>query len=61
VLSYTEVRTGVGFEWKISPETKLSFEGGYVPWREFDFHRTNVRYHHEEGAPYGSVAFRAAF
>ena len=61
VLSYTEVRTGVGVDWKLSPDVKLSFEGGYVPWREFDYHRTPVRYHHEEGAPYGSIAFRAAF
>lgn len=61
VLSYTEVRAGLGFEWKLTPEMKLSVEGGYVPWREFDFHRTNVRYHHEKGAPYGSAAFRVAF
>ena len=61
VLSYTEIRTGAGFDWKLSPEVKLSFEGGYVPYREFDFHRTNVRYHHEEGAPYASAALRATF
>ena len=61
VISYTEIRAGLGLDWKLSPEIRLSFEGGYLVWREFDFHRTPVRYHHEEGAPYGSVAFRAAF
>lgn len=61
VISYLEIRTGAGVEIKLSPQTKLSFEGGYVPFREFDYHRTNVRYHHEEGAAYGTVAFRAAF
>jgi opacity protein-like surface antigen len=61
VISYTEIRAGAGFDWKLSPEVKLTFEGGYVPYREFDFHRTNVRYHHEEGAPYASFALRGTF
>ena len=61
VLSYTEVRTGVGAEIKFSPGIKLAVEAGYLPYREFDFHRTNVRYHQEEGAPYGSIALHAAF
>lgn len=60
-IDYTEVRVGLGAELSLSPEVKLSFEGGYVPYREFDYHRTPVRYHHEDGAAYGSVAFRAAF
>ena len=60
-MDYTEIRVGLGAEIKLSPEVKLSFEGGYVPYREFDYHRTPVRYHHEDGAAYGSVAFRAAF
>ena len=61
VLDYIEARVGIGAEIKLSPEVKLTFEGGYVPYREFDYHRTNVRYHYEDGAAYGSVAFRAAF
>ncbi len=60
-MDYTEIRVGIGTELKLSPEVKLSFEGGYVPYREFDYHRTPVRYHHEDGAAYGSVSFRAAF
>jgi hypothetical protein len=61
MLTYTEVRAGAGVEIKLLPEVKLSFEAGYVPYREFDYQRANVRYHHEEGAPYGSIALHAAF
>ena len=34
-------------------------QGGYVPWRQFDFHRTEVRDHHENGAPYGALVSAA--
>lgn len=61
VLTYTEIRTGAGVEWKLSPQMKLSVEGGYLPYREFDYHRADIRYHHDSGAPYGSIALRAAF
>ncbi len=61
VLTYTEIRTGAGVEWKLSPQVKLSIEGGYLPYREVDYHRADIRYHHDSGAPYGSVALRAAF
>jgi hypothetical protein len=61
VLNYTEVRTGVGFDWKITPFITLTAEGGYLPYREFDFHRTEIRYHHEQGAPYGAIALHGAF
>ena len=61
VITYTEVRTGAGFAWKLSPEVKVSFEGGYLPYRNFDFHRTDVRYHQESGGAYGTVALNANF
>jgi len=60
-LSYEEVRAGVGAEWKINSSLSLTIEGGYVPYRQFDFHRTEVRYHHESGAPYGAIMFHGAF
>jgi hypothetical protein len=60
-LSYEEVRTGVGAEWKINSSLSLTIEGGYVPWRQFDFHRTEVRYHYESGAPYGAIMLHGAF
>ncbi|MDQ3115763.1 MAG: DUF6268 family outer membrane beta-barrel protein [Verrucomicrobiota bacterium] len=60
-LSYQEVRAGVGATWKINSSLSLTLEGGYVPYRQFDYHRTEVRYHHESGAPYGAIMFRGAF
>jgi hypothetical protein len=61
VLNYTEIRTGAGFDWKITPAVTLSVEAGYLPYREFDFHRTEIRYHHESGAAYGTVSLHGAF
>ncbi|MEP6686579.1 MAG: DUF6268 family outer membrane beta-barrel protein [Verrucomicrobiota bacterium] len=60
-LSYEEVRLGVGAEWKINSSLSFTIEGGYVPYRQFDFHRTEVRYHNESGAPYGAVMLHGAF
>ena len=61
VISYSEVRAGAGFDWKLSSMTKLSIEGGYLPYRVFDFYRTNVRYHADGGAPYGAIGLHMAF
>src|SRR4051812_12603064 len=44
-ISYEELRAGAGLDWKLSTAVKLSFEGGYIPYRNFDLHRTQVRYH----------------
>jgi len=60
-LSYGEVRTGVGAEWKLNSNISFTVEGGYAPWRQFDFHRTEVRYHNESGAPYGAVMLHGEF
>jgi hypothetical protein len=61
VLSYTEIRTGLGVEWKVTPEIKFSVEGGYLPYRQFDYHRADIRYRYESGAPYGAISLNAAF
>ena len=61
VLTYTEIRTGLGVDWKITPDVKLSVEGGYLPYREFDYYRADIRYKYDTGAPYGAVALHAAF
>ena len=60
-ISYEEVRVGAGLEWKLSSAVKLSMEGGYIPFRDFDFHRTQVRYHQDGGAPFARIGFSAAF
>jgi hypothetical protein len=61
VLSYSEIRTGAGLTWNIGDTCKLSVEGGYVPRREFDYHRADFRWKSDGGAPYGAVSFRASF
>jgi hypothetical protein len=60
-ITYNEIRVGAGFDWKLTTAIKLSVEGGFIPFRAFDFHRTEVRYHQDGGAPYGMLALRAAF
>jgi opacity protein-like surface antigen len=60
-ITYEEVRVGGGVEWKLSSAVKLSLEGGFIPYRNFDFHRTQVRYHQDGGVPYGMLALHAAF
>jgi hypothetical protein len=61
VLTYSEVRTGGGFDWKISSILTLTAEAGYQPYRSFDFYRTDVRYHESQAAPYGMVSLHGAF
>ena len=61
VVNYTEIRTGAGFDWKISPIVTFTGEVGYQPYREFDFYRAEVRYHHSGGAPYGTISLHGAF
>ena len=61
VLTYSEVRVGAGADWKVSSVITLSAEAGYQPYRDFDFYRTDVHYHHEGGAPYGTVSVHGEF
>jgi hypothetical protein len=61
VLTYSEVRTGTGVDWKIAPSLTLTAEAGYQPYRSFDFYRTEVRYHQDNGAPYGMISLHGAF
>ena len=61
VMTYSEIRTGGGLQWTIGEACKLSLEGGWVPRREFDYHRADIRWKNEGGAPYGALSFRASF
>ena len=61
VLTYGEVRVGAGADWKVLSVITLSAEAGYQPYRDFDFYRTDVHYHHEGGAPYGTVSVHGEF
>ncbi|MEP6936883.1 MAG: DUF6268 family outer membrane beta-barrel protein [Chthoniobacterales bacterium] len=61
VLSYSEVRTGIGIDWKVTSGMKITAEAGYLPYRSFDYHRADIRYRSDGGAPYGMFALHAAF
>jgi hypothetical protein len=61
ILTYSEIRTGAGFDWKISPIVTFTGEIGYQPYRDFDFYRAEVRYHQDGGAPYGTISLHGAF
>jgi Domain of unknown function (DUF6268) len=61
VLTYSEVRTGGGIDWKISPSVTLTAEAGYQPYRAFDFYRANIRFHEDGSAPYGMISLHGAF
>jgi hypothetical protein len=61
ILRYTEIRTGAGLIWKLGEACKLTVEGGYLPWRQFDYYRADIRYKSEGGAPYGAISLHAAF
>jgi hypothetical protein len=60
-ITFEEVRVGGGLDWKLTSAMTLSLEGGVIPYRNFDFHRTQVRYHQDGAVPYGMVALHAAF
>ena len=61
VLTYSEVRTGTGFDWKITNWLSVNAEAGYQPYRTFDFYRADVRFEQDSGAPYGMISFHGAF
>lgn len=61
VLTYSEVRAGLGFDWKISPIVTLTAEAGYQPYRSFDFYRADIRFHEDGSAPYGMISLHGAF
>jgi Domain of unknown function (DUF6268) len=61
IITYIEVRTGAGFEWKISPSVTFTGEVGYQPYRNFDFYRADVTYHQDGGAPYGMISLHGTF
>jgi len=62
VLTYSEVRLGVGLDWKLTNWLSIDAEGGYQPYRSFDFYRADVRFKEDgSGAPYGMISFHGAF
>ena len=60
-LTYSEVRTGVGADWKVASFLTVSAEAGYQPYRTFDYYRADLRYHEDGSAPYGMISLHGAF
>jgi len=61
VVEYDEVRIGAGFTWKASKAFTFEMEAGYLPYREFDFHRADVHFSNDDGAAYGRMSVNAQF
>ncbi len=61
VVEYDEVRIGAGFSWKASKALTFELEGGYLPYREFDFHRADTHFSNDDGAAYGQMSLNAQF
>jgi hypothetical protein len=61
VLTYSEVRTGIGADWKLNSVVTVSGEVGYQPYRSFDYYRADIRYHEDGSAPYGTVSLHGSF
>jgi hypothetical protein len=61
IMEYDEVRVGAGLSWKAAPSISLEAEGGYMPYREFNFHRAEFGLRTKSGAPYGQVSLSAKF
>jgi hypothetical protein len=60
VVDYMEFRVGPGLSWKCSPYATIAVDGGYTPYRQFDFFR-----HDDEmishGGFYGEITCNASF
>jgi hypothetical protein len=70
ILDYGEVRTGVGFTWKFTPNLSLDVSGGYVPYREYNIHRDRLGFDQDStdfhnnlgsGGGYGEVGLKGSF
>ena len=61
ILTYTEIRTGLGLDWKFIPAMTISAEAGYQPYRSFDFHRADIDFRETGSALYGMISLHGAF
>lgn len=70
IVDFTEIRVGAGFTWKFIPTMSLDVSGGYMPYREFDFHEDHIGFDHNDttfhnnigdGAPYAEIGLSGSF
>jgi hypothetical protein len=61
IVEYDEIRVGAGLSWKALKGLTFELEGGYLPYREFDYHRADTHFTNANGAPYGQISLNAQF
>jgi opacity protein-like surface antigen len=61
IVEYTELRAGCGASWKLSHAITLELEGGYMPYRDFNYHRHDDSATTLNGAPYGQISIGGRF
>ncbi|XHR27825.1 MAG: DUF6268 family outer membrane beta-barrel protein [Chthoniobacteraceae bacterium] len=60
-MDYTELRVGVGLSGKVYRSFTLELEGGYMPYRDFDYHNNSLNPQTINGAPYGQISLSSRF
>jgi hypothetical protein len=61
IVEYDEIRVGAGFSWKASKALTIEMEGGYLPYREFNFQRSGTHFGNDAGAAYAQVSLDTQF
>lgn len=70
ICDFVEVRVGVGFTWKFTPNLSLDISGGYMPYRDFEIHADRIGYDTHsttfrnelgDGAPYAEAGINGSF
>ena len=60
VVDLFEIRAGAGLTYKITNSISANVEGGYMVWREFDYHRANF-HPRNDPAPYAQLSLSGSF
>src|SRR5215469_4276314 len=63
IVEYNEIRTGAGLTWKIFKNASLDLEGGFTPYRRFDYSHVadGIKVKSEDVVPYFRIGLSAAF
>ena len=70
ICDLTELRVGAGVTWKFTPNLSLDVSGGYMPYREFDLHPSQIGFDQHDttfhnsigdGAPYAEAGLSGSF
>ncbi|MES2310123.1 MAG: hypothetical protein V4507_14815, partial [Verrucomicrobiota bacterium] len=60
IVDYTEFRVGAGATWQVMSNLDLNLEGGYTPYRTFDYSRAHTQTK-LDAAPYVEISASAKF